>query len=539
MRWQPDFRLVAAGCFAAGLSMMGPAAVALSDNDHSTSRTFFYCGLLIAVFAFITGFAARSVRRRPAPAGMLIELTVIFMALPLALAVPVHLATVSLSWTDAYFEMVSCLTTTGASALPRMHPAGGAPTEAIWSGGIPYALAYWRAQVAWMGGLLFLLAAAEILSPLGVGGFEIADQRQVSVSRMSAALSKSLDGKRRHRGAWRITLCYAGLTAVLWLLMMAAGDPPVDSLISAMSALSTSGITAEGGFSPPSGALPGEIFVCAFMILALSRTPLFSLRWGMERAAALVDREARLAFLLVLAAVGGALFFSHRQLAEARSWQELAEVAESLWGVVFTSVSFLTTTGFQSLHWEEATKLQPRDFVSLSLLGAALIGGGVATTAGGVKLLRVDELLRFCSGELGRLAYPSTVLADKNPVEGARGERTVLACIFAMLFLVLLALLSILLSLSVRGFDEAVVLSISSLTNTGPLANAVLGSGFIHSDLADPAKLLLCAAMVIGRLELLALISLINPGIWGRFKSAEEGGHRPFEQLETRTLRQD
>ena len=524
MRRLADFPLVPLSYLTAGLSMLGPAAVALAGSDHSTSQTFFYSGLLVIVFSVIAGFAARGFKPRPVPAGRMLELTVIFVTMPAILAIPVYLDVESASHADAYFEMVSCLTTTGASALPPPLP-GDAPTAGwpgpqssdVWGGGLPYAVVYWRAQVAWMGGLLIWLAAAEILSPLGVGGFEIVGRRKLSDNQISTASTRDSASRVQRAGMLRLALCYAGLTAILWLLMAAAGEMPVNALISAMSTLSTSGITAEGGFSAPSRGMAGEIIVFAFLLLALSRFPVSAVRWGAERTRAPFDREAGLALLLVLAAVGLALYFNHQPLAAARTWAEFASVAERLWGTVFSTVSFLTTAGFQSLHWHQATEFQPPGFVFLSLLGMALIGGGVATTAGGVKLIRIGELLRFSNGELGQLACPSAVRAEINPA-GERGGRTVLACIFMMIFLILLAVFALLLSLSAGSFDQAIVLSISSLTNTGPLNDAVLGSGTIHSDLPAQGKLLLCAAMIIGRLELLALVTLFNPAVWVRSK---------------------
>ena len=109
-------------------------------------------------------------------------------------------------------------------------------------------------------------------------------------------------GTRRARHRFRSSLplaaLYCGLTAALWGLLVLSGDPPVTALMGAMSALSTSGITAEGGFSAPAGGLAGEVFVCAFLLLALSRVPVSAVRWGFEHADTIKDRETKLAFAL-------------------------------------------------------------------------------------------------------------------------------------------------------------------------------------------------------------------------------------------------
>lgn len=527
---RPSISLVPLSYLVAGISMFGPAFVSLIENEHRTSQVFFYSGLLVIVFALIAGFALRSAGNGQTPAGQLTGLVVIFVTLPAILAVPYYLAMGSDQYIDSYFDMISGLTTTGISAAPQV--ISGSAVEVAWNEmnvskshdvGQPYAIIYWRAQVAWTGGLVIWLAAVAILSPLGVGGFELVGQQRAATAVLSSYASVQSVSKKKNRRTWRLILCYVGLTVVLWILLIVAGDQPVSALISAMSTISTSGITVSGPFSPPSGTIPGELFICGFLVMALSRILVSALGWGSDIAPAQGDRELLLAGLLVLAAVIIAIFFKFEQFAGLRTWQELEALGKVIWGVVFSAVSFLSTTGFQSLHWEAGVEFQPDDFVLLSLLGMALIGGGVATTAGGVKLLRVDELLRFSSSELSRLAYPSTVLPNRNnsPVANSR-ERTVLACIFMMLILVLLAFFAATLSLSGSNFKEALVLSIASLTNTGPLTNAALGNEYVIADLSLLSKLLLCGAMIIGRLELLALITLLSPALLSQSLYREE-----------------
>lgn len=511
MRPKHNLALIPVSFLVAGLSMAGPAILALIDEDYSTFRNFIYCGLLVVVFAIITGLASRNVRLGSASISRLIELVIVFVAVPALLAIPVNFIVESTSLIDAYFEMVSCFTTTGASVFYQV------PNEAIISSvnesHISDSVSFWRAQVAWMGGLLIWIAAAEILSPLGIGGFEIIGERKPTNVAQSIS-AEQIEAKHRFRGIWILSLVYSGLTIVLWLFLIGAGDQPISSLVSAMSTLSTSGITLAGGYSNPSNSLAGEVFIGAFLILTLSRLLVTALRWGPERVEGVFDREIRLAFILILISVLFSMFFQYQQLAAIRTWSQLVDILLGLWGVIFSSVSFLSTTGFQPLYWSKVISFQPDNFVNIILVGLALVGGGVATTTGGLKLLRVDELLRFGYSELGRLAYPSTILAEQKLIGGGRGERIVLSGVFLMLFLIMLAFFSLILSLSGMGFEESMILSISSVTNTGPLANVSLGTGFSHSQLSDQIKLLLCLAMIVGRLELLALITLISPFIW-------------------------
>ena len=504
--------------------MIGPAAVSQAANDPSTAQVFFYTGLLVTVFAGIAGLAVLNLRNETLPAQRLLQFAAILAGLPAVLAIPVFVAVGSAGAIDAYFEMVSCLTTTGASALQGWPVAGAASVsdlagrDVFTSGAapLPFGVIFWRAQVAWMGGLMIWLAAAEILAPLRAGGFEIVVPPRQYSGLAPAGSGGTRGPQPRSRGSIRLAALYLGLTAALWGLLMLTGDPPVAALIGAMSALSTSGVTADGGFSAPAGGLAGEIFVCAFLVLALSRVPVSTMRWGTEHSEAINDRETKLALVLVFAAVAAMLCFQYTQLAALRTWSQLSEVALNVWAAIFTTVSFLTTAGFKSLHFDAAVGWQPPAFVKLTLLGAALIGGGVATTAGGLRLLRVAELIRFGAGEVSRMAFPSSVLAAPESDAGPRGETALLAGMFLVLFMLLAALFAVGLAAAGFSFEEASTAAVAALTSAGPLAYAVLGPEYGFDDASPVAKLMLCAAMIVGRLELLALISLLNPGIWRR-----------------------
>ena len=513
MRQPIDLSLVI-GCYLVfGLAMLGPALVSVIDNEHSISQSFFYCGLLTILFSFMAQLASLNRKGQGSQAiAQLAALVIIFLTVPAIAAVPIKLALeIPTQAIDLYFEMVSCLTTTGASVLQG--PIGLTPNGQS----LPMAVIFWRAEVAWLGGLLIWLAAAAIFLPLGIGGFETTEPSSTPLSPLTGAVS---DGLTR-RGVVQLSLIYVGLTVILWLLLLATGEAPIESLIAAMSTLSTSGITLNGGFSAASHQFLGEFFICVFFVFALSRWSLSLFRQGTLRMAYRVEREWSLAFLFVLLSLVLVIFFHYKDLAATRTWADMTAMLEMMWGYIFSVLSFLTTTGFRSIHWESAVTFQTEDFVLFALMGMALIGGGVATTASGLKLLRVERLLRFGATELSHLAYPSSVPSQPHTARNLHDERFVIASIFVMSFFLLLALFALLLTLGGCDFVQAFILSISSLTNTGPLANAKLGSAFFHGELSSASKIFLCVAMIIGRLELLALLSLLNPRFFAQVKTGQ------------------
>jgi len=192
----------------------------------------------------------------------------------------------------------------------------------------------------------------------------------------------------------------------------------------------------------------------------------------------------------------------------------LLKIAQAIWGDLFTIASFLTTTGFESRYWLSATDWSGLHTPGVFLIGLALIGGGVATTAGGVKLLRIYALFRHSERELQRLLHPSSVSGGGREARRIRKQGAYISWIFFMLFAMSIAGVMLALSLTGVQFETTMILAVSALTTTGPLADIAAESPISFSGIPDAAKVILVFAMVLGRLETLAIIALFNPEIW-------------------------
>ena len=181
---------------------------------------------------------------------------------------------------------------------------------------------------------------------------------------------------------------------------------------------------------------------------------------------------------------------------------------------MFTVMSFLTTTGFTSVSWGEAQAWSGLATPGLILMGLCLTGGGVATTAGGVKLLRVFALYRNGKREMERLVHPSSVSGADPMAKRLQKNGAFIAWIFFMLFALSLALVTILLAAAGVGFEDAIVIAISSLSTTGPLLEVGSETPIRLIELSGFAKVIFGAAMIIGRLETLAIIALLTSDLW-------------------------
>ncbi|MDO9524494.1 MAG: potassium transporter TrkG [Gemmobacter sp.] len=505
MRRVYDLPLIVILMGVSALAMYIPAVHALSLRDLGVARAFFYSATVLLILTTMVAIATANHVPRNATHSHLRALMAAYLLLPLMLAVPFVQAVPDTSFLNATFEMVSSFTTTGATLYDT-------------PGRLPPSVHLWRAVVGWFGGYFVLLTAAAILAPLNLGGFEVLSPRSAGRSNLSfGQITRLADPSARilHHAKLLFPI-YAGLTIALWVGLLLAGDPSLVALTHAMAVISTSGISPVNGLSGASSGIAGEALLFLGMMFAVTRrsmpgAPRIDAQSSLQR-----DPEVRLA-LFFCTTVPLALFLRHWIGAiEVAPPESLMSGTQALWGSVFTVLSFLTTTGFESEGWLDARQWSGLETPGLILLGLAMMGGGVATTAGGVKLFRVYALYRLGRREMDKLSEPSSVAGGGPVARQLRQEGAYIAFIFFMLFALTLGAMNAALALAGIGFEKGVVLSVASLTTTGPLANvasdAVSGFGGLNA----AAKVILALGMVLGRLETLALLAVLAPAAWRR-----------------------
>ena len=487
---------------AAALATLLPSFYGAAVGDFESARVFFYSGLLFAIAAGLLGLAVAPTARAPSEQRYLLSLILSYLWLPAVLCLPMVQIEAALRPIDVYFDMVSALTTTGAEVFA---PATLTDTVHLW-----------RATVAWFGGLLIWITALAVLAPLNLGGFEVTAEAQSSArdtSRRGQVAAVSASG-RLSRHAAVLSPIYVALTVGLALALTLAGERPLHAVIHAMSTISTSGISAVGGPQDGTAGFLGEVLIVAFFVFALTRRS-FSSGFGPSWPGLIAqDRELRLALLIVVA-LSSFLFLRHWLGAlVGDELDDLQGALAALWGAVFTVLSFLTTTGFVSDSWAEARSWSGLPTPGLILVGLVIVGGGVATTAGGLKLLRVYALNKHGAREIERLVHPHSVAGAGRLGRRIRQAGAYIAWVFFMLLLVTIAVVTLALTATGLGFDEALVFAIAALSTTGPLAQAAAETPMSYLALGDPAKMILALAMIIGRIETLVFLAVFNPAFW-------------------------
>ena len=504
MNWltRLPFFVVLMGCGA--IAMLVPAAHGAVMEDFMTMRVFFYGFILFSLLTLLIGLATAGYSPPSVARSQLVSLLAAFTLLPLMFAVPFYEAVANTTYVNAWFEMVSSFTTTGATVYDN-------------AGRLTPSLHLWRALVGWLGGLLVWITAVSIFAPMNLGGFEVratgTDGR--GPVRSFTQIARIADpSERLLRYTLSLTPVYFGLTLALWIGLVVTGEFPYIALCHAMSVLSTSGISPIGGLYYAASGVWGEALILLFFAFAFSRLTFSRGLIGEGEQGLRRDPEFRTALVLI-ASVTALLFLRHFiGAAEGDDSANMREVAAALWGALFTVTSFLTTTGFESHYWYGATDWSGLETPGLFLIGLALIGGGVATTAGGVKLLRIYALYKHGVREMEKLVQPSSIGGSGQVARRLRRQGAYVAWIFFMLFVLSIAAVMVILSATGLDFETSLILTIATLTTTGPLATVVAEGAASAALSTDVAKLTLSAAMALGRLETLAIIALLNPEFW-------------------------
>lgn len=487
----------------AALTMVLPMLDALMRDDHSVAQAFGYSAVLGFALVLVVGLSMSGRQTEEnSDFSNLVSVFLAYAALPVFLAVPFYEGLETTSFLNAYVEMVSALTTTGL-------PLFDEPRRLVDS------LHLWRGIVGWMGGLMIWIMAAAVLAPMNLGGFEVTTRAEPGQGGTQLdRFERASAAKRLAQITGRLGPVYLGLTGVLWILLMLNGERSLVAAIHAMSVMATSGISPVGGIENASSGLGGELVMFLFLLFALSRLTFSTDTAGGPKAGFHSDPEFRLGLVLVIA-VPALLFMRHWVAAiEVDQLENPVEGLRALWGGAFTVLSFLSTTGFESVDWVAARDWSGLGTPGLILLGLSLVGGGVATTAGGVKLLRVYALYLNGRREMERLVHPSSVGRAKSGTRRIRRHGAFIAWIFFMLFAISLAVVTVTLAAFGLDLEQALILSIATLSTTGPLVSVAAETPIVLLELENGGKLVLCAAMVLGRMETLAIIALFNPSLW-------------------------
>ncbi len=480
---------------AAGSAMLCTALYGLLAGEGEAAAAFGFWGVLTLAGAGAVAAGFRGVALLSPPRAEIMLLAGVWTALPALAALPVARLLPEIGLVGAWFEMVSGFTTTGATVIPDLDSQ-------------LRSLLLWRSVCQWMGGFATLVAVLAILAPRGLGSFGGEAALDIEGRDIRSGGRTALPPLRRRlaRSTARAAPLYAAVTIALIFGYAAGGMSAFDAVNHAMATISTGGFSTRDGGLATWNSWTVEAVAVVGMILGATSAGVYSqfLRGQWDR----VRRDRELWMFALVAAAATLAPFRLRGL-NAFELGELLSVGDALpalWADFFYAVSFLTTTGFGGERSGAAWGLVEPPAVML--LGLAAIGGGVASTAGGIRLRVVALLFLHSLEEVAKIGQPRVVLRAKR--SGLTQEEVRTAWLMAMLFAVTASTGMLVCTLVGMPFDTGMGAAIASLSNAGPLLPAISGDPRVWATMPAPAQVACCLLMVLGRIGLLALLAVFG-----------------------------
>lgn len=416
--------------------------------------------------------------------GYLLVVTM-WTAMPAFATIPLLMMIPGLSFTDAYFETMSGLTTTGATVLVGLDT-------------LPPALNIWRHELNWLGGLGIIVLAVAVLPLLGIGGRQLFKAETPGPMKDSALTPRIADTARN------LWVAYVGITAACILALKWAGMTWLDAVCHAFAAMGLGGFSTHdasvGYFNSPLI----ELVLVVFMLIAVLNfaTHFLVLRERSMRPYRR-DPEAYAALALILGSCVGIAVFLW--------WNGVyAEFPTALRHATFNVVSIATSSGFASVDYAQWPIFAPLWMMFLTAVAASS-----GSTGGGIKMMRTLVLVKQAGREFRKLLHPTIV----NPLKigGQVVPNSIVFAVLGFIFLYFMTLATLTFVLLISGLDfiSALTAILASVNNCGP-GLGVVGPANNYQGLTDFQTWVCTFGMLIGRLEIFTVLILFTPGFWRR-----------------------
>ena len=395
-------------------------------------------------------------------------------------SLPFIFSSLELSITDALFESMSGITTTGSTIITNLNDS-------------PKAILFWRAILQWLGGIGIIVMAITLMPIMNVGGMQLFKISTSDKSEKILPKSKEI--------SIRLILIYSGLTFLCAFFYKTFGMNFFDSLTHSMTTIATGGFSnyneSIGYFNSPTIEITSIIFIILGSIPFIAYIKFLSGDKKIFISDSQIKSFAKIIIISILI-----LFFY--LVLQNKNFEEI-----SLRAISFNVVSILTGTGYVTKEFDNWGS-----FPLIFFLILMFIGGCAGSTTCGIKIFRVQILYLFLINQLKKIIYPRGIFIikyDNNSVD----EKFMASIIsFIYLYVIIFFIITALLSLSGLDFITSISGAATSISNVGPGLGTTIGPNGSFSLLPDFSKWVLSIGMILGRLELFAILVLFLPSFW-------------------------
>ncbi|MET0082357.1 MAG: TrkH family potassium uptake protein [Sedimenticola sp.] len=463
------------------LTMIPPVVVSLWYGDGAASA-FMIAFVLLFMIGAVSWVLVRDQKRELRLRDGFMVVVLFWSVLGIAGALPFTLAEhPHLSLTDSVFESISGLTTTGATVIVGLDD-------------LPRSILYYRQQLQWLGGMGIIVLAVAVLPMLGIGGM------QLYRAETPGPMKDTKLTPRITETAKALWFIYLGLTLACAVAYWLAGMSLFDAIGHAFSTIAIGGFSTHDASMGYFDSTLIEMIAVVFLIISGANFALHFIAFRRRSPGVyLLDSEFRF-YLTILVLVSVVASVSLYAMGEYNSW------GEAFTKGIFQAVSIGTTAGFTTADYS----VWP-GFIAIVLLFSSFIGGCAGSTGGGIKVIRFLLLIKQGLREITRLIHPSAQIPIR--VGEKTISRRVVEAVWGFFALYVASFTFMYLGLAMTGLDLMTSFSAvaASINNLGP---GLADVGANYASINDPAKWVLCFAMLLGRLEIFTLLVLLTPAYW-------------------------
>ena len=393
-------------------------------------------------------------------------------------SLPLIFSEVNFSFTNAFFESMSGITTTGSTIIPNLEE-------------MPKAILLWRAILQWLGGIGIIVMAITLMPIMNVGGMQLFKISNSDSSEKILPKSKEI--------ALRLIYIYSGLTTLCAISYKILGMNTFDSITHSMTTIATGGFSNYNESIGFFNSFPIEISAMIFIIMGSLPFIAYIKFLNGNRRIFFSDIQIR-TFLKII-------FISILILSIYLFLDKSSEL--NLRSVLFNVISILTGTGYVNAQFDNWG-----GFPLIIFIGLMFIGGCAGSTTCGIKIFRFQILYSFVLNQLKKIIYPKGIFVLKYNQSPVDDKFTASIISFIYMYLVIFFTITALLSLTGLDFITSISGAATSISNVGPGLGSTIGPNGNFSSLPDISKWILSFGMILGRLELFAILVLFLPSFW-------------------------
>ena len=393
-------------------------------------------------------------------------------------SLPLIFSEVNFSFTNAFFESMSGITTTGSTIIPNLEE-------------MPKAILLWRAILQWLGGIGIIVMAITLMPIMNVGGMQLFKISNSDSSEKILPKSKEI--------ALRLIYIYSGLTTLCAISYKILGMNTFDSITHSMTTIATGGFSNYNESIGFFNSFSIEISAMIFIILGSLPFIAYIKFLNGNRRIFFSDIQIRTFLKIILISI---LILSIYLFLDKSSELNFRTV-------LFNVISILTGTGYVNAQFDNWG-----GFPLIIFIGLMFIGGCAGSTTCGIKIFRFQILYSFVLNQLKKIIYPKGIFVLKYNQSPVDDKFTASIISFIYMYLVIFFTITALLSLTGLDFITSISGAATSISNVGPGLGSTIGPNGNFSSLPDVSKWILSFGMILGRLELFAILVLFLPSFW-------------------------